>query len=466
MNALPIHAEDRAVLIGISKYDSPRLSYQGYDHIKKSLNLMGIEHDLISMKEVTKILGYTTDQVEVLFNQTANARAIRDALKDLQKQTQAGDQIIIYFSLHGSQLQNLDTNDSEKDGKDEVLFPSDVRVQKVVDNRPVLTNVISDDEIFVYLSALPGRNITLIMDSCHAGSMYRGENVYQYSSEWMEKGVLIEGLFESFKELTGWSYTKAKSDRKELIHIPGVNLLYLSASNDAEVTYASESGSKFTRVLASSIYAASVAGTLRYNDLFKGISRTVKHQNATNENKLPAPLMKLTSPEIGETPYTLTLGQYATNYNALVNTMESIPSLQAVSIDRFNSGLMNELSLIINTNTKLECYQGRIYSLNEYGQLRLFDEFLCQSLVFNRTPSGRNNFYSINMPILPNAYIVITSSDKHHYQVWDELLSKEPDNQKLREFIAKDQCNLNKTNCSEIAWYQFQPSAPIGSTNR
>jgi len=466
MNALPIYAEDRAVLIGVSQYDNPRLSYQGYDHIKKSLNLMGIEHDLISMKEVTRILGYSTDQVEVLFNQTANARAIRDALKNLQKQTQAGDQIVIYFSLHGSQLQDLDTNDSEKDGKDEVLFPSDVRVQKVVHNRPVLTNVISDDEIFVYLSALPGRNITLIMDSCHAGSMYRGENIYQYSSEWLEKGVLIEGLFESFQELTGWSFSKEKLDRKELIQIPGVNLLYLSASDDSEITYASESGSKFTRVLASSIYAASVAGTLRYNDLFNGISHTVKYQNSVSENKLPAPLMKLTSPELGENQYTLTLGQYAASYNALVNTMESIPALQAISIDRFNSGLMNELSFIINTDTQLKCYQGRIYALNEYGQLKLFDEFLCQSLVFNRIPSGRNNFYSIDMPILPNAYIVITSSDKHRYRVWDELLTKEPDNQKLREFIAKDQCNLNKTNCSEIAWYQFQPSTPLGSTNR
>jgi hypothetical protein len=82
----------------------------------------------------------------------------------------SGDVVVIYYSGHGSQIP--DEEGDEDDGLDETIVPCDAgpnrsRREDVLD--------ISDDELSLMLDqlAVRTRNINLIFDSCHAGTVSR-----------------------------------------------------------------------------------------------------------------------------------------------------------------------------------------------------------------------------------------------------------------------------------------------------
>ncbi len=99
------------------------------------------------------------------------AQATRDgvvaAWNQLVKDAQAGDEVLFYWSGHGSQIR--DESDDEDDGWDETLVPFDSgRIDQP--NRDLV-----DDEIRAWLQRLTVKtpHVSLVIDSCHSGTVAR-----------------------------------------------------------------------------------------------------------------------------------------------------------------------------------------------------------------------------------------------------------------------------------------------------
>lgn len=102
-----------------------------------------------------------------------DGQATRDAVlagwDTLIASTQSGDEVLFYWSGHGSQVRDLGGDEVEADGWDETLVPHDSG-RGAHPNRDVI-----DDEIFTRLQALSTitDRITIILDACHSGTAVR-----------------------------------------------------------------------------------------------------------------------------------------------------------------------------------------------------------------------------------------------------------------------------------------------------
>jgi len=161
MSFCPSFAARKALLIGIADYRAlPSSSKQGISDLRGSINdVREIKRALISY------YGFAEKDVRVLINDKATRRDIKAAFDEwLVKGTRAGDTALLYFSGHGSTVD--DQNGDEKDGLDEVLCPYDM-VPKGGDN------IILDDELGLWLKKLNGRRLVVIFDSCYSGGATR-----------------------------------------------------------------------------------------------------------------------------------------------------------------------------------------------------------------------------------------------------------------------------------------------------
>jgi hypothetical protein len=149
-------AEDRALIIGINAYTPDA---------KGSGPLEGCRTDAQNMHQlIQEVWGYRSSQIKTLLDKEATRRAILTAFDNwLVKGSQTGDRVLFYYSGHGSSVR--DDNGDEDDGRDEVLCP--------VDSIPNIENVIRDDEINARLRKLSGRQVIVITDSCHSGTVTR-----------------------------------------------------------------------------------------------------------------------------------------------------------------------------------------------------------------------------------------------------------------------------------------------------
>jgi len=166
--ATPLAAEDRALLVGINDYADQRIR-----------DLRGCEDDVQAVRlMLTQTFGFREVQIKVLLSRAATRRAIVDAFNDwLIAGTKPGDRVVFFVSSHGSQMK--DASGDETDGRDEVLCPADY-------NAETQANAIVDDEIAVWLGRLDGRNVTVIVDACHSGSISKDIGGTLYGVETIE----------------------------------------------------------------------------------------------------------------------------------------------------------------------------------------------------------------------------------------------------------------------------------------
>lgn len=151
--AAPAVAEDRALLIGINAYPTRPLN--------------GPLNDVALMRSVVDELGFAPAQVLVLDEQAATAAGILDAIDEwLIAGTAPGDRALLYFSGHGTQIDDLD-GDEGPEGRDEALVAIDF------DPNGRGQGLVTDDEIAASLARLADRKVTLIVDACFSGTIAR-----------------------------------------------------------------------------------------------------------------------------------------------------------------------------------------------------------------------------------------------------------------------------------------------------
>lgn len=145
----------RALLIGIGKYEIlPRLP--------------GSKNDIDLVRQVLMSrYGFSDENVHVVLDEAATRVGVLAALNKIVKEASPNDIVYIHYSGHGSQVQDLDGDESDQ--LDETIVPQDGRTDGVPD--------ITDDELEVILSQLKTSQAVVVLDSCHSGTATRGLDV-------------------------------------------------------------------------------------------------------------------------------------------------------------------------------------------------------------------------------------------------------------------------------------------------
>lgn len=183
--AEPAHAVSKhALLIGVSDYPE-----EGDFPIGK---LEGPRNDVLLMRST--LLSFWGDDAEIVVladsldrsayddsNITAASptrQNILDALDVLAKKVAQGDDVIVYFSGHGSQLPAASLFNDEIDGLDETILPIDAKIQ-TDDNAYVVENHLRDNALSDALRLVinRGASVWLIVDACHSGTIDRNSDL-------------------------------------------------------------------------------------------------------------------------------------------------------------------------------------------------------------------------------------------------------------------------------------------------
>jgi len=163
-NPIPNPGKRRALLVGISKYESagfPKLEYPPNDVARLSELLLSPEYGF----SVTKL----TDDSPQKPTRENILKAIQKVLID---DAQPGDVSLFYFSGHGSSVKN--SLSDEADRRDETIVPMDA--VRPVTNRSELRDIRDKEIAEIFDRAVDkGIKLTAIFDSCHSGSIARGD---------------------------------------------------------------------------------------------------------------------------------------------------------------------------------------------------------------------------------------------------------------------------------------------------
>ena len=175
----PLQAEQHALLIGISDYQ-----HDGIDDLEGPIHDVSALHDVLVEK-----WGLTQKNVVTLINEQASEINIRSAFQSLIEDTKAGDDIMIYFSGHGTSV-------ADKHFGAKLNLPDGSGALVTYDFNPVKhrkrikANIEAGDEVDGLLigryeikqllqTLSQDRTAWVIFDSCFSGnaatrSLYRG----------------------------------------------------------------------------------------------------------------------------------------------------------------------------------------------------------------------------------------------------------------------------------------------------
>ncbi|MFU2488593.1 caspase family protein [Thauera sp. WH-1] len=140
----------RALCIGIN-------DYPGTDS-----DLSGCVNDARDWSAMLQGRGFV---VQTLFDAQATRAAMHDAIESLVGGAKNGDTIVFTYSGHGTWVEDEDGD--EPDGRDEGLCPYDIGTAG-----PLL----DDDLRALFDRRATGARLILIADSCHSGSVHRGDD--------------------------------------------------------------------------------------------------------------------------------------------------------------------------------------------------------------------------------------------------------------------------------------------------
>ena len=151
--------ERRALLIGINRYAAAALP-----------DLRGAVNDTIMMRQVLESrFGFSPEDIRVLTDEQATRQGILSAISQLVDATGPRDVVYIHYSGHGSQVRDLNNDETDGGGMDETIVPHDGRTDDIAD--------ITDDELGALLNRLETEHAVIVLDSCHSGTGTRSSKV-------------------------------------------------------------------------------------------------------------------------------------------------------------------------------------------------------------------------------------------------------------------------------------------------
>jgi hypothetical protein len=153
--AAPAHAEIRALIVAVSRYQAPIPSLEGTPNDAAALERLLAEQGARDVVSLT--------------DRAATRSSIRAALQALGERARPGDWVIFYYAGHGAQAKSRHP-EREADGMDEFLPLSGFRVAA-----PDPEQFVLDDDLRGWLvNFFPADvNVLQIADACHSGTMNR-----------------------------------------------------------------------------------------------------------------------------------------------------------------------------------------------------------------------------------------------------------------------------------------------------
>ncbi len=258
-----------------SKIESPRIlvllvGVSHYPTLKKRQQLEGPYNDTALVESVleTSFHQQIAHKVVLRENQPdhllpTHANIERECQR-LAEVARPGDQVLILLAGHGSQQPDQADAD-ENDALDEIFLPRDIGVWK--DAVGTVENAISDDQIRNWLLAIrqKGAFVFFIADSCHSGTIARGDAAVSRFVPSEDLGIPIS------------DHKSADGLQKESsFDIPG-GFVALYASQSDELTYedripknSDQRHGWLTWAFCESLH--SYRGTMSYADLARRIS--------------------------------------------------------------------------------------------------------------------------------------------------------------------------------------------------
>ena len=173
----------RALLVGIGDY------HEGCGFSK----LDGPPNDLVLMREwLLKDMAVPESSVMILKEEQATSQGIQTAIREhLQQKAAADDVVFLYYSGHGTQVEDLGPEPDEIDGRDEALVTWDF-------SETDTSTWLTDDVIHHQLGAIQAAHILVMFDSCHAGTGTRGIKGSAGSFQWSTRAAVAADT--SFRE--------------------------------------------------------------------------------------------------------------------------------------------------------------------------------------------------------------------------------------------------------------------------
>ncbi|MEA3411676.1 MAG: caspase family protein [Pseudomonadota bacterium] len=245
----PSLAADRALLVGVGDFLDPRIS-----------DLPGIELDLEIMTEVAGTLDFAPDHTRVLFDGDANTANVEREIRSwLIDGTGPGDRVLLYISTHGTRVPDISRDES--DAADEVLLMRDSRVVRRGDQAPGIEPVLLDDRIDTLIGEMRGREVLVLVDACHSGTVTKGLHLGTETLRTRNLGT--QAVVEKFFYYPGMPVAGKDpglvigegADRQS-----ESNYVAISAAQDDEKSLASPQGSYFTLGLLEGVKQASEQG--------------------------------------------------------------------------------------------------------------------------------------------------------------------------------------------------------------
>ena len=143
----------KALLVGINRFAIP------------NDDLRGCVNDVLNMHSVlVNLYGFKPENIRVVTDARATKQNIIDRMNWLMSTSQPGDELVMQFSSHGSQMRDRD-GDELREGMDEVLITHDHSWE-----RPFTDDHIKE----IVLKCHPEANLSMICDTCHSGTMTDG----------------------------------------------------------------------------------------------------------------------------------------------------------------------------------------------------------------------------------------------------------------------------------------------------
>jgi uncharacterized caspase-like protein len=154
-------AESYALVVGVNECPGFHLS-----NSKKSVPLRGAEADADAIAQsLIRDYGFSEKNVVLLKGSVATYTKVKAAFANLISRMHKDDVFVFHFSGHGTQIEGRLTLD-ERDGLHEALCLYDANHKE--------ENLIVDVELGQWLDKSPARQITVLLDCCHAGTPTKG----------------------------------------------------------------------------------------------------------------------------------------------------------------------------------------------------------------------------------------------------------------------------------------------------
>lgn len=149
---IPVGEGERyALVVGVGTYAVPgiRAIPNASDDAKAMVNFLGTR-------------GFKRENLIYLLEEQATKRNVAAAMRDLQERVRPNDSVLLYFSTHGAQPNELGNmaivmHDTNIDAR-----------RKLVDYRTTL----QDDELKSFIEAVSPARVAVILDVCYAGAAF------------------------------------------------------------------------------------------------------------------------------------------------------------------------------------------------------------------------------------------------------------------------------------------------------